>query len=89
MTTDSQKRSLKQWHKALLRLTLPIVLLLSFACTAGTIVFLGPLCGIAASICWVISGDAHSEYTVSWCVLPMALGFIYIDWLKEKDVIKP
>lgn len=89
MTTDSQKRSLKQWHKALLRLTLPIVLLLSFACTAGTIVFLGPLCGIAASICWVISGDAHSEYTIIWCVLPMALGFIYIDWLKEKDVIKP
>ena len=89
MTTDSQKRSLKQWHKALLRLTLPIVLLLSFACTAGTLVFLGPLCGIAASICWVISGDAQSEYTISWCVLPMALGFMYVDWLKEKDVIKP
>ena len=88
MTTDSQKRSLKQWHKALLRLTLPIVLLLSFACTAGTIFFLGPLCGIAASICWVISGDAQSEYTITPAVFPLGVGFVYCDWLKANDVIE-
>lgn len=89
MTTNFQERSLKQWHKSLLRLTLPIVLLLSFACTAGTIVFLGPICGIAASITWVISGDAYSEYTITPAIFPLALGFIYIDWLKTNDVIKP
>lgn len=89
MTTDSQKRSLKQWHKALLRLTLPIVWVFVLVCTAGTIVFLGPICGVAASIAWVITGDAYSEYTITPAIFPLALGFIYIDWLKENDVIKP
>jgi len=88
MTTDFQERSLKQWHKALLRLTLPIVYVFLIGCTAGTIVFLGPICGIAASICWVISGDAQSEYTITPAVFPLGVGFVYCDWLKANDVIE-
>ena len=88
MTTNSQERSLKQWHKVLLRLTLPIIYVFLIACTAGTIVFLGPICGIAASICWVISGDAQSEYTITPAVFPLGVAFVYCKWLKENEVIK-
>lgn len=89
MTTNFQKRSLKQWYKALLRLTLPVVWILFLLATACTITFLGIPCAIAAFISWVIFGKTYPEYTIIWCVLPMPLGFMYVDWLKEKDVIKP
>ncbi len=89
MTTNFQKRSLKQWHKALLRLTLPFIWILFLLATACTITFLGIPCAIAAFISWVIFGKTYPEYTIIWCVLPMPLGFMYVDWLKEKDVIKP
>lgn len=88
MTTNSQEKSLKPWHKALLRLTLPIAWVLILGCTACTMFLLGPICGIAASISWVISGDAYPEYTITPAIFPLALGFIYIDWLKTNDVIK-
>ena len=78
MITDSQERSLKQWHKALLRFTLPIVWVLILGCTAGTIVFLGPFCDIAAFISWVISGNTHADYTITPAIFPLALGFILI-----------
>ena len=89
MTTNSQKRSLKLWHKALLRLTLPFIWILFLLATACTITFLGIPCAIAAFISWVIFGKTYPEYTIIWCVLPTPLGFIYVDWLKENDVIKP
>ena len=89
MTTNSQKRSLKQCHKVLLRLTLPFIWILFLLATTCTITFLGIPCAIAAFISWVIFGKTYPEYTIIWCVLPMPLGFMYVDWLKEKDVIKP
>lgn len=88
MTTNFQERSLKPWHKALLRLTLPIIYIFLIGCTVCTIVFLGPLCGIAASISWVISGDAYSEYTITPAIFPLGVAFVYCDWLKENEVIK-
>ena len=88
MTTNSQERSLKRWHKVLLRLTLPIVYVFLIACTAGTIFFLGPICAIAAFISWVILGNAHAEYTITPAVFPLGVGFIYDDWLKDNDIIK-
>lgn len=87
MTTNSQERSLKLWHKALLRLTLPIVWVVILVCTACTIFFLGPICAIAAFVSWVISGNTYAEYTITPALFPLALGFSYIDWLKSNDVV--
>lgn len=87
MTNNFQEKPLKPWHKALLRFTLPIVWVLLLVCTAFTIVFLGPICCVAAYVSWVISGKIHLEYTVIPAVFPLALGYMYIDWLKENDVI--
>ena len=89
MTTNSQKRSLKQWHKALLRLTLPIVWVFILMCTACTLTLLGILGAIAAFVSWVIFGKAYPEYTIIPAIIPLPLGFMYVDWLKENDVIKP
>lgn len=89
MTTNSQERSLKQWHKAILRFTLPFIWLFFLIATACTLVFLGLPCGIAAFVSWVIFGDIHADYTVVWCVFPLGIAMCYVDWLKTNDVIKP
>lgn len=88
MITNFQERSLKLWHKALLRLTLPIVLVFFIGCTVCTVVFLCIPCAIAAFVSWVITGNAHSEYTIMPAVFPLGVGFVYCDWLKENEVIK-
>ena len=89
MTTNSQKRSLRLWHKVLLRLTLPFVWIFFIFATSLTLAFLVIPCTIAAFISWVIFGDIHFNYTMIWCVLPICIGICYSDWLKEKDVIRP
>ena len=87
MLKNFQKRSLKQWHKALLRLTLPIVWVFLFMCTFFTFILLVVPCAIAAFISWVIFGDTHPDYTLSWAVFPWFVLDLYNDWLKDKDVI--
>lgn len=87
MTTNFQKRSLKQWHKALLRLTLPFIGAFLVICTIFTLFFLGIPCLIAAFISWVLFGNMYLEYTTVWCVFPLCVLHIYIDWLKDEDVI--
>ena len=87
MTTNFQKRTLKRWHKALLRLTLPIVWVFLFICAIFTFIFLGIPCAIAAFVSWVIFGDTHPDYTLSWAVFPWFVIDLYNDWLKDKDVI--
>ena len=88
MTTNFQKRSLKQWHKALLRLTLPIVWVFLFICAIFTFAFLVIPCAIAAFISWVIFRNAYPEYTTVWAIFPLFVLDLYIDWLIENDVIK-
>ena len=88
MRTNFQKRTLKRCHKALLRLTLPIVWVFLFICTFFTFVLLGIPCAIASFISWVIFGDTHPDYTLSWAVFPLFVLDLYIDWLIENDVIK-
>jgi len=57
-------------------------------CTVGTILFLGLPCGAAAFISWVITGETHCEYTLVPAIFPLAIGFIYDDWLKDNDILK-
>ena len=87
MPKNFQKRSLKQWHKALLRLTLPIVWVFLFICAIFTFAFLVIPCAIAAFISWVIFRNAYPEYTTVWAVFPWFVIDLYNDWLKNKDVI--
>ena len=87
MQKNFQKRSLKRWHKALLRLTLPIVWVFLFMCTFFTFILLGIPCAIAAFISWVIFRNAYPEYTTVWGVFPWFVIDLYNDWLKDKDVI--
>lgn len=75
--------------KIILRLTLPIVWLILLFGTAWTVIILGPICVAAAAISWVVLGDAHTDYTMPWCVIPLLIGFLYVDWLKTKDILKP
>lgn len=89
MTTNTQRKSLAMWHKALLRLTLPFIWIFFILATSFTLVFLGLPCVIVAFMSWVIFGDIHSEYTIIWCVFPLGFAIYYTDWLKENDVIKP
>ena len=88
MTTNLQKSPLKQWHKALLRLTLPIVWVVLFMCLLITLIFLGPLCAIAAFVSWVIFKNPYAGYTVVWCVFPLFLIDTYVNWLKKNNVIE-
>ena len=54
MTTNTQRKSLAMWHKAILRLTLPIVWIVLLFATSFTLAFLVIPCAIAAFISWVI-----------------------------------
>ena len=87
MTTDFQNRELKQWHKALLRLTLPIIGVFLLACSVCTFFFLGIPCAIAAFISWVFVGDLNPDYTMIWCIFPYCVFQLYLDWLHDKDII--
>ena len=87
MTTDFQNRELKQWHKALLRLTLPIIGVFLLACSVCTFLFLGIPCAIASFIFWVFVGDFNPDYTMVWCIFPYCVLQLYVDWLGDKGVI--
>jgi hypothetical protein len=43
---------------------------------------------IAAFICWTITSNAHWDLTLIWSFIPVAIMLLYMDWLKNKDVIK-
>ena len=87
MTENFQNVTLKQWHRALLRLTLPIVWALLLICLCFTLTLLGVPCAIAAFVSWVICRNAHPEYTIVWCAFPLFLLDLYHNWLKENEVI--
>ena len=86
MTTDFQNKELKQWHKASLRLTLPIIGAFLLVCSVCTLLFLGIPCAIASFISWVLVGDLHPDYTMVWCVFPWFVFQMYLNWLDDKDV---
>ena len=88
MIKNFQNVTLKQWHRALLRLTLPIVwaFLLIYLCF--TLALLGVPCIIAAFVSWVICRNPHSDYTIVWCVFPLFVLDLYRNWLKENGVIE-
>lgn len=74
--------------KIVLRLTLPIIWAITLCCTVFTIMafFIPGL--IAAFICWTITSNAHWDLTVIWPFIPIPIMLLYMDWLKNKDVIK-
>ena len=87
MTKNSQNVTLKQWHRALLRLTLPIVWAFLLICLCFTLALLGVPCIIAAFVSWVICRNPHPEYTVVWGAFPLFVLDLYRNWLKENGVI--
>ena len=87
MTKNFQNVTLKQWHRALLRLTLPIVWAFLLICLCFTLALLGVPCIIAACVSWVICRNPHPEYTVVWCAFPLFVLDLYRNWLKENGVI--
>ena len=87
MRKNFQNVTLKQWHRALLRLTLPIVRALLLICLCFTLALLGVPCIIAAFVSWVICGNLHPDYTIVWCVFPLFVLDLYHNWLKENGVI--
>lgn len=87
MRKNFQNVTLKQWHRALLRLTLPIVWVFLLICLCFTLALLGVPCIIAAFVSWVICRNPHPEYTVVWCAFPLFVLDLYRNWLKENGVI--
>lgn len=83
-----QNVTLKQWHRALLRLTLPIVWVFLLICLCFTLALLGVPCIIAAFVSWVICRNPHPEYTIVWCAFPLFALDLYRNWLKENGVIE-
>ena len=87
MRKNFQNVTLKQWHRALLRLTLPIVWAFLLICLCFTLALLGVPCIIAVFVSWVICRNPHPEYTVVWCAFPLFVLDLYRNWLKENGVI--
>ena len=87
MRKNFQNVTLKQWHRALLRLTLPIIWAFLLICLCFTLALLGVPCLIAAFVSWVICGKTHSDYTIVWCIFPLFVLDLYRNWLKENGVI--